>query len=104
MLVFGEVRSEGLTGELQALAGIQHRALHPLHGGRQHFEALTDLERGADDIIDHVAPVRDPPDGEHASRDHQAIRADDPEEPHPELIGARPVVSSSLQSRSVTSR
>ena len=50
------------------------------------------MERRLDNVRDHIAAVHDPPHGEDPSRDHQTVRADDPVETDPQLVGAGAVM------------
>ena len=67
--------------------------LHALNLRGQALESLGHLECANDDLVHDIASMTYALGREGASRDDQAIRANDPKDADAQLIGARPVMA-----------
>src|SRR5262245_7025504 len=67
--------------------------LHSLDLPGQAVEPFSHPQRARDDLIDDVASMGDADGRKSAPRDDESVGACDPEKPHAQLIGARPIVA-----------
>jgi len=72
---------ERVHGEAQTLIFLETGVLHALDARGKRPEALADLESALHYLADHIALMRHAPNREVSCRNHEAIQADDAEQP-----------------------